>query len=183
MALIKCSECGKEVSNKADACPNCGAKVKKASLITKIDGGFILLVVLGIVFSPNSPSTSTTSTSTDTSNSPSTIVDQKPVNVFATTAEELANAYDQNTVAADSKFKGVRFQVTGAIHEINTDMMGHAVLILKGGVNEFMDPQFTLDDSEKQKAAGLQKGMSVSMSCEGNGDIAKSPMSKDCYLM
>jgi hypothetical protein len=25
MALIKCSECGKEVSDKATACPNCGA--------------------------------------------------------------------------------------------------------------------------------------------------------------
>ena len=25
MALIKCSECGKEVSDRASACPNCGA--------------------------------------------------------------------------------------------------------------------------------------------------------------
>ena len=24
MALIKCSECGKEISDKAKACPNCG---------------------------------------------------------------------------------------------------------------------------------------------------------------
>ncbi len=24
MALIKCSECGKEISDKADACPSCG---------------------------------------------------------------------------------------------------------------------------------------------------------------
>ena len=29
MALIKCKECGKEVSTKAKSCPNCGAKVKK----------------------------------------------------------------------------------------------------------------------------------------------------------
>ena len=27
MALIKCKECGKEMSNKADFCPNCGAKM------------------------------------------------------------------------------------------------------------------------------------------------------------
>jgi predicted RNA-binding Zn-ribbon protein involved in translation (DUF1610 family) len=27
MALIKCSECGKEVSDKATACPNCGAPI------------------------------------------------------------------------------------------------------------------------------------------------------------
>ena len=29
MALKKCKECGKEVSTKADSCPNCGAKVKQ----------------------------------------------------------------------------------------------------------------------------------------------------------
>jgi predicted amidophosphoribosyltransferase len=27
MALIKCSECGKDVSDKATACPNCGAPI------------------------------------------------------------------------------------------------------------------------------------------------------------
>ena len=29
MALIKCPECGKEISDKANACPNCGAPVEK----------------------------------------------------------------------------------------------------------------------------------------------------------
>lgn len=28
MALIKCSECGKQVSDKATSCPNCGAPIK-----------------------------------------------------------------------------------------------------------------------------------------------------------
>ena len=27
MALIKCSECGKEVSSQAKVCPNCGKKI------------------------------------------------------------------------------------------------------------------------------------------------------------
>ena len=27
MALIKCPECGKEISDKASACPNCGCPV------------------------------------------------------------------------------------------------------------------------------------------------------------
>lgn len=29
MALIKCPECGKEVSDKADVCPSCGYPIKK----------------------------------------------------------------------------------------------------------------------------------------------------------
>lgn len=33
MALIKCPECGKQISNQADACPNCGYPIK--STVTK----------------------------------------------------------------------------------------------------------------------------------------------------
>ena len=33
MALIKCSECGKEVSSKASTCPNCGNPIKGANVI------------------------------------------------------------------------------------------------------------------------------------------------------
>lgn len=31
MALILCSECGKEISDKAERCPNCGAPVQKTN--------------------------------------------------------------------------------------------------------------------------------------------------------
>lgn len=31
MALIKCTECGKEVSDKASACPNCGCPIEATS--------------------------------------------------------------------------------------------------------------------------------------------------------
>jgi len=33
MALINCSECGKEISSKADKCPNCGNPVNKSGVI------------------------------------------------------------------------------------------------------------------------------------------------------
>ena len=34
MALISCSECGKEVSEKAVSCPNCGAPISGASSVS-----------------------------------------------------------------------------------------------------------------------------------------------------
>ena len=33
MALIKCSECGKEISDKASTCPNCGNPINQANKI------------------------------------------------------------------------------------------------------------------------------------------------------
>ena len=49
MALMKCKECGRDVSDKAKACPNCGWKVRKP--VGPV--GYIIVGVLGIaVFIP-----------------------------------------------------------------------------------------------------------------------------------
>lgn len=54
MALIKCPECGKEVSDKASACPNCGYRIshpeKAAAIIKYAKVGMIcLLAVVAII--------------------------------------------------------------------------------------------------------------------------------------
>lgn len=60
MALRKCKECGKDVSSKASACPNCGAPVKKAPTQYGCGGClgillicFLLLFIVGL-FAPKS---------------------------------------------------------------------------------------------------------------------------------
>lgn len=59
MALIKCKECGHEVSDKAKICPNCGAKPKARRTFLKYAGGFlVLLLVLAMFKQPPTPSTS-----------------------------------------------------------------------------------------------------------------------------
>lgn len=48
MALIKCPECGKEISDEAKICPNCGAKSEEKKLtdnIIRIVIGSVLLIV------------------------------------------------------------------------------------------------------------------------------------------
>jgi uncharacterized membrane protein YvbJ len=37
MALIKCSECGKEISDKASTCPNCGNPIKQSQVLVQMD--------------------------------------------------------------------------------------------------------------------------------------------------
>ena len=50
MALIKCIECKKEISNKSKVCPNCGAKVKSKTKVIVISIiGVLIFVVLIIV--------------------------------------------------------------------------------------------------------------------------------------
>lgn len=46
MSLIKCHECGNEVSTEAKTCPKCGAKVKSQRSIGKM----LALVFFGLIF-------------------------------------------------------------------------------------------------------------------------------------
>ena len=51
MALIKCRECGKEISDKAKTCPNCGkANTNNVNAIDDKKAGIIILVILVFVF-------------------------------------------------------------------------------------------------------------------------------------
>src|SRR2546430_2046437 len=77
MALIRCYECGKEISSLAAACPSCGAPVgspiispplpteaRPGSRAKKVFGGTIalltgvvlVLVIRGVTYQPNNPS-------------------------------------------------------------------------------------------------------------------------------
>lgn len=46
MALIKCTECGKEVSNEAANCVNCGAKIKKPTSIATLIVAAVAAVIV-----------------------------------------------------------------------------------------------------------------------------------------
>lgn len=65
MALVKCKECGSEVSTKAKTCPKCGAKApKKTSLFTWL----VAVIVVVVMFNSFSSDPSSTSTTTANSN-------------------------------------------------------------------------------------------------------------------
>lgn len=49
MALIKCKECGKEISSEAEACPHCGYKPKKAGCLAAIGIGILAVIVVSLI--------------------------------------------------------------------------------------------------------------------------------------
>jgi|SRR5690554_2059475 len=77
MALVKCKECGSEVSTKAKVCPKCGAKApKKTSLFTWFMAVIGVMVIFNMITSEpastgssSASSTSSSSTSETTSSS------------------------------------------------------------------------------------------------------------------
>lgn len=49
MALIKCKECGKEISDKAKVCPNCGAPLEKGEFHKELTAAKRVLIVVIIL--------------------------------------------------------------------------------------------------------------------------------------
>lgn len=99
------------------------------------------------------------------------------------TASDLATAYKENTVAADMQYKDKKFKISGIVTDINTNIMGDPYVTLKGGVNQFQEPQFSFEKSEAAKLANLKKGSKVTLVCIGKGDVAKTAMSDSCLLV
>lgn len=141
--------------------------------------GFAWLALALLAMAEHERSDTRPTVSASSQNEPAKVAaPAEPLKEFS--VQQLAQAYDRNTVAADQLFKGKRFKVTGAVDSINTDMFGNPYVTLRGGVNQFMEPQFELDDAHANYAAGLQSGMRISLICTGRGDVAKTPMSKGC---
>ena len=87
MALLKCGECGRDVSSKAAACPNCGARpsVPKSSRLKTLFIVFLVVVALAFinakVFGPRGAPSQTPSSSQPTSASQSSSPPTAPIAV------------------------------------------------------------------------------------------------------
>ncbi len=198
-ALISCSDCGHEVSTRAASCPHCGAPVQQTPAanpqasdnpVIPAPVVVVVLLVLGIwIYAKVGDSTSGPSGDDQTAtmaNSPTASADAGSNGpAFSATVSQIVSAYAANTVAADDKYKNKRFTISGYIDNINTDMMGHAVIELRDGLDDdgINDPQATLRDRDKQQAANLTIGQLVALVCVGKGDIVKTPMLGECVIV
>lgn len=231
MALIKCYECNKEISDSAASCPHCGAPVKSNNAKTEIDPAltnndsengtrkisfplFIGIIVLPIVFiwflfrkgyskkarifsivylivsilifrnDYNDDSTDQVSepASQETRSEPASNGRPNPSDLASFSAQSLADAYEQNTVAADRQFKNKWFLINGVVKSINTDFSDSAYITLSVD-NMFNSPQAKFIKSEEDLLADLRQGQKITAMCIGNGDIAKTPMLKNCSMV
>lgn len=177
MALKKCKECGQEVSTAAKACPKCGTPSPTgSSLFRKAVVGLSILFVLGL-FGARSERGGT-KTASVASSAAATKVDAPALEVAS---GELWKAYQANEVAADNLYKGKRLRVKGSVASIDKNAFG-GVFVSLATPNEFMNIHANLERSEIAKAAALQKGQRISVSCVGGTMIVGSPMLDDCTI-
>ena len=178
---VKCANCGEEISQQAPTCPKCGHPNKASKNLSGKQIAVYLVVGIGVIWWLASNDTNSITENKAVANQE--ITKQEIDALPNVTASAMASAYSDNTVAADQQFKDKKFKVTGTVADINTDIMGNPYITLRGGVNQFMEPQFAFDKSDAAKLANLKKGSKVSLICIGKGDVAKTPMSGSCALL
>jgi RNA polymerase subunit RPABC4/transcription elongation factor Spt4 len=97
MALVKCKECGEDVSTKAKTCPNCGAKTpQKTSLFTWLVLVFIIVVVYAANQAPtttNKPNLASVPTAPQKSEVVKKVAPPKPSWVTSTSKDEMTGEF------------------------------------------------------------------------------------------
>ncbi|MBO9552068.1 hypothetical protein [Pseudomonas sp.] len=97
-------------------------------------------------------------------------------------SSQIAASYDENTVAADMKFKEQRVKVSGKVTDVSTDFLGYPYLEM-AGTNTDVGPQFKFAKSDAQVVAAVKKGLTVHVICTGQGEVAETPMFDNCKIL
>lgn len=193
MALKPCKECKKSISQDANPCPHCGKKNPHGmSRLLKFGGAAVgIVIVLGAIAPAAKTSKATSSSSvaepTAQAKAPTKEPAQEPAKepakepALSVDAIKLWKDYDANEVAADGVYKGKMLQVTGVVSSIDKDFLDNIIVHLKSP-NPIMNTMAKLEKSESSKAAALNKGATVTLTCEGAGRIVGSPSLDDCTI-
>jgi hypothetical protein len=183
MAMIRCAECGIDVSSEAKACPHCGKPVKRSSFAKKVGIGFAIFMGIGII--ANASKSNHGSTMAVAATAPATpepaAAPEQPATAVQISAVDLFREYDRNEVSADDAYKGKRLLVTGRVASINKNFVGDIVIELSTG-QMFADIGATVQGSQKSIAAGLSKRQEVTLLCRGAGKVLTSPMLDGCLI-
>jgi hypothetical protein len=195
MALVKCSECGTEISDKAAACVKCGAPVASGRpgaansvIVTGAPSsshpilkwiGVAVVVIFGYSFLHGAyrgyvdkANAQAQPTQQQAAADPD---DGIPIPL---SADQLKREYDANEVAADMRYKGKTLIVTGTIRSIDKDFLDHPVLNLDTD-DQFTSVQAIYPKEAANTLAEFHKGQTVSLKCRGHGRVLLSPM-LDC---
>lgn len=166
--------------------PSGFAKVKKLikySLMGVV-GLFILLFIIALA-SPSKPEnqTATPAPSTKTETSAAPAAESKPVEIPKVTAKQLYTDYEANEVAADSKYKGKFFDISGTVKEIGKDILDKPYVTFEAGTQySILSVQAMFDKSQQERLAQLTKGQQLTVRCEVGGKTLNIS-AEDCIFI
>jgi len=204
-----CQNCGTEVTTKF--CPNCGAEIMQQAQPQqtqqvqpqqvayqqpkytqppkkKKSGGKTALIVIacvfgfaalmGILFGEEEPAGSSSGIAqVDTSS-------EAQIQYIEISAQDLWNAFEDNEVAADEKYKGEYVKVTGIVNNINSkDVLTSANILLEVDEYVFGCVQCNFNSDDAKAIANVKKGQKVTVVGTCGGLNLYNVMINGCELI
>ena len=147
----------------------------------------VVIVVFMIIGSlSGNQSTKTSSNNEPTKNNTNNQqAKNEPTPVAKTTiqvsATEISQAYADNEVSADSKYKNQLVEITGIIDTIGKDILGTPYITLKGSQAFLSDVQCMFPDKSLQEKLGtLSKGQKITVIGKVSGKVVMNVLVNDC---
>lgn len=205
MALMRCKECKKEVSNKADKCPNCGAPVKKAGSVVGIGCLFVILVIGGLIWVggkasqyANTPEGRAAAAKREAdAQAAATKREADRQTAQAAKAEQAATLrasaptydvaavvayYAANEIAGDQALKGKWFKVEGEVDRVGKDLLDNSYIAFKGRSDTLRSVQCFFDASHNTELSSIRPGQHVLVFGRGNG-LMMNVLMDQCELV
>ncbi|MDR0519512.1 MAG: OB-fold putative lipoprotein [Clostridiales Family XIII bacterium] len=144
-------------------------KKGKGGLIALIIVAVIIVIIIAAVNSggDNKDANNAPSNQTEQSADDSTAPEESAIQI---SAKDLMDAYDENEVAADEKYKGKVLQVKGVVNSVATDIMDELYVTLDNGAElEIISVQCYFNEDKKDAIAKLKKGDEITIegTCTG----------------
>ena len=151
MSLIKCKECGKEISSEAEVCPHCGKKIDEGNMFSKLVGILVILGAIGSIFDNDKPKNAST-----VSIPAEQIVFQK-VNIGV-----MDKQLKENAARAQQKYQGMYVEFQGVLDIIDANGKYFTVSLN----DSFLAPNILCnisDEQQKQVLISKSKGNIISV--------------------
>jgi hypothetical protein len=107
---------------------------------------------------------------------------KSPDGLYTIGAVRLWREYEENEVAADSRYKDQRLRVMGTIVNIEQDFEGRPVLHLFGG-NAIFPTVARLNKADIPAVTRLKKGDQIVVRCIGAGREMRMPQLERCLML
>lgn len=105
-----------------------------------------------------------------------------PKLALKTTPAELKRAYDDNEVAAQTRFDGQVIEVKGIVAAIMLDATNDPMIVFESG-DRFNRVQAGFDKKSSAATAALKKGQTVTVRCQRIMQVISRPVLIDCVLL
>lgn len=153
---------------------------KKSNPLAVVLIVFGVILVLMVIGSGSESEDPTASGNPSRNNAATTTVTTQPP-MIEVNAYDLMKEYKENEVAADQKYKGKVFKVTGVVENIGTDILDDVYITLETEDGFYSIQCYFSKQSEIDKVASLQKGQQITLEGRCSG-MTLNVIMKNCEI-